>query len=41
MMKILTRAAVQLAIKCDETTMLILLGYILFYGPQSLASSFS
>lgn len=40
LMKILTHPAVQLAIKCYETTMLILLGYILFYGLQSLAFTY-
>jgi len=39
-MKILTPPAFPLAIKCYEITILILLGYIIFYGLQSLASTY-
>lgn len=40
MMKILEHPAVQLAIKCYETTMLILLGYIIFYCLHSLVFTY-
>lgn len=40
-MKIITHPAVRFSIKCYETTMLILLGYIFFYVLQNLAFTFS
>jgi hypothetical protein len=40
LMKILTHPAARFSIRCYETTMLILLGYIILYGLQSLASTY-
>lgn len=40
LMKILTHPAARFSIRCYETTMLILLGYIIFYSLQSLTSTY-